>query len=51
MMLNDMEFSEESKRIQDAVHEVIADGKWVTRDLGGKAMTTDYTKAILEKLV
>lgn len=50
MMLNDMGFTDESKRVQNAVYKVIEEGQWVTRDIGGKAMTTDYTKAIIDKL-
>lgn len=50
MMLNDMGFVEEASKIQGAVYAVIEEGKWVTKDLGGKALNTDYTKAIIDRL-
>jgi isocitrate dehydrogenase (NAD+) len=31
--------------------QTIAEGKTITGDLGGKASTAEYTKAIIEKLV
>ncbi len=36
--------------IQNAVLGVIAEGKYRTGDLGGRATTTDFTKAIIDKL-
>lgn len=37
-------------RIQAAMLGVFADGKWITRDLGGKAKTNEFARAICEKL-
>jgi isocitrate dehydrogenase (NAD+) len=31
--------------------QTIAEGKTITGDLGGKASTTEYTDAIIQKLV
>lgn len=36
--------------IQQAVLGVIAEGKYRTRDLGGTATTSDFTKAVIDKL-
>ena len=40
----------EADKIQSAVLGVIKEGKWRTGDLGGTATTTDFTKAVCEKL-
>lgn len=37
-------------RIQNATLAVIAEGKYRTKDLGGNATTSDFTKAIIDKL-
>lgn len=37
-------------RIQAAMLGVFADGKWITRDLGGTAKTNEFARAICEKL-
>ena len=37
-------------RIHAAMLGVFADGKWITRDLGGTAKTNEYARAICEKL-
>jgi isocitrate/isopropylmalate dehydrogenase len=37
-------------RIEKAVLDVIAEGKHLTRDLGGTATTTEMTDAIVAKL-
>lgn len=36
--------------VQDAVLGVIADGKYRTGDLGGKAKTSEFTRAIIDKM-
>lgn len=35
---------------QEAVLGVIADGKYRTGDLGGKAKTSEFTRAIIDKM-
>jgi isocitrate/isopropylmalate dehydrogenase len=37
-------------RIEKACLDTIAEGKYLTRDLGGKSGTTDFTKAIIGAL-
>lgn len=37
-------------RIEKACLGTIAEGKYLTRDLGGKSGTTDFTKAIIGRL-
>ena len=50
MMLRHLGRNTHADRIQKAVLAVIAEGKYRTGDLGGKASTTDFTKAVCEKL-
>lgn len=49
-MLKHINLNDHSKRIRRAVQKVIKDGKVKTRDLGGYASTTDFTKAVIENL-
>lgn len=49
-MLKHVNLCDHSKRIQRAVQKVIIDGKVKTRDLGGYASTTDFTRAIINNL-
>lgn len=50
MMLRHLGLHDHADSIQNAALTVIADGKYRTRDLGGKAGTQDYTKAIIDNL-
>ena len=50
MMLKSMGMHDFGKNIESAVFKVMAEGKWLTGDLGGKAKTTEFTKAIIENL-
>ena len=50
MMLEHMNFIKEGLQIRNAVTNVIGEGKWITRDLGGKATTKEYTDAIINAL-
>ncbi|KAF8339004.1 isocitrate dehydrogenase [Cantharellus anzutake] len=50
MMLRHMSLDGYAKKIEDATLSTIAEGKYITGDLGGKASTKDYTKAIVRKL-
>jgi isocitrate dehydrogenase (NAD+) len=50
MMLDYLELVEPATRLRQAVRAAIADGKALTRDLGGSATTTEYTSAVLAAL-
>ena len=50
MMLRHMGLGSHADKIQKATLDVIAEGKYRTGDLGGKASTSDFTKAICDKL-
>jgi isocitrate/isopropylmalate dehydrogenase len=39
-----------AERIERAMLDVFAEGKWLTRDLGGTAKTNEFARAIVEKL-
>ncbi|KAK4056210.1 NAD-dependent isocitrate dehydrogenase [Microbotryomycetes sp. JL221] len=50
MMLRHMGLMDHAARIEKAALSTIAEGKHITRDLGGKASTSEYTSEILKKL-
>lgn len=50
MMLRHMNLVSEANNIEQAIFATLAEGKTITRDLGGQASTREYTKAIIEKL-
>jgi len=50
MMLRHVGHTATADKLQAAVLGVIAEGKYRTRDLGGNATTSDFTKAIIDKL-
>ncbi|MDZ7878655.1 MAG: tartrate dehydrogenase [Saprospiraceae bacterium] len=50
MMLDHLGEKEGGALILKAIEDVIAEGKVLTRDLGGKAKTHDVTQAIIKKL-
>lgn len=50
MMLRHMGLSDKADAIEKAALETIAEGKHITGDLGGKASTQEFTKAILSRL-
>ncbi len=50
MMLNHISEKEASNRIYKAVHKVIKEGKYTTKDLGGNSTTKEMTKAIIDNL-
>lgn len=50
-MLKHVNLPDYSKRLQDSVERVIAQGKVKTRDLGGYASTTDFTRAVINTMV
>lgn len=45
-----MSLFELADKIEKATLATIAEGKAITRDLGGKAGTKDYTEAIISRL-
>ncbi|KAK3172917.1 NAD-dependent isocitrate dehydrogenase [Lepraria neglecta] len=49
MMLQHMELYEHADKIQKAIFDTLAEGKYLTGDLGGKAKTHEYAKAIMDK--
>jgi isocitrate/isopropylmalate dehydrogenase len=50
MMLDHIGEREASARIRAAVGRILSAGKVRTRDLGGKASTTEFTEAICREL-
>ncbi|ORY80732.1 hypothetical protein BCR35DRAFT_304297 [Leucosporidium creatinivorum] len=50
MMLRHMGLMEHAAKIESAALTTIAEGKFITRDLGGKASTSEYTEEILKRL-
>ncbi|KAI5062145.1 hypothetical protein GOP47_0022684 [Adiantum capillus-veneris] len=50
MMLRHLGMGEKADRIHKAIMKTIEEGKFLTGDLGGKASTSDYTKAVCENL-
>lgn len=49
-MLSHMGLQKEAEKINKAILKTIKEGKYLTRDLGGKTGTTEFTKAIIENL-
>jgi isocitrate dehydrogenase (NAD+) len=47
LMLNHIGEREASRRLQQAIEEVYADGKHLTGDTGGAASTSDFTEAVI----
>ena len=50
LMLRHLGEQDAANRIEKAMLEVYAEGKYITRDLGGTAKTDDFARAICEKL-
>ncbi|BBN00127.1 isocitrate dehydrogenase (NAD+) [Marchantia polymorpha subsp. ruderalis] len=50
MMLQHLNMNDKADLIHKAILQTIAEGKYLTGDLGGKAGTTDYTKAVIDNL-
>lgn len=50
LMLKHLDERERAMRIQTALEKVLAEGKVLTRDLGGQATTLDFTEAIIHAL-
>ena len=50
LMLRHLGERDAAERVEKAMHEVFAEGKSLTRDLGGTAKTNEFARAIVEKL-
>ncbi|KAI9695077.1 MAG: NAD-dependent isocitrate dehydrogenase [Bogoriella megaspora] len=50
MMLRHMSLFDHADRIEKAIFSVLAEGKTITGDLGGKAKTAEYAEAVMKKL-
>ncbi|MCJ1313911.1 NAD-dependent isocitrate dehydrogenase [Agyrium rufum] len=50
MMLQHMGLTSHADRIQKAIFDTLAEGKFLTGDLGGKAKTHEYANAIISRL-
>jgi isocitrate dehydrogenase (NAD+) len=50
MMLKHIGMNEYANRLQNAILNVVKEGKVLTGDLGGKASTTEYTNEIIRKI-
>lgn len=50
MMLRHLRLTEHANRIEKACMGTIAEGKYLTRDLGGRSGTNDFTNAIIGRL-
>jgi isocitrate dehydrogenase (NAD+) len=50
MMLDYLGEGDKAKIVEESVKEVLADGKYLTKDLGGDATTKEYTNALVDKI-
>jgi len=50
MMLRHMSLNTHADKIEKAIFDTLAEGKSMTGDLGGKASTSEYTNAIIQRL-
>jgi isocitrate dehydrogenase (NAD+) len=50
LMLSHLGERDAACRLQKAIHEVYAEARYLTGDVGGKASTTEFTDAIISKL-
>jgi isocitrate dehydrogenase (NAD+) len=50
MMLDHLEELDAAKRVRRAVHEVLREGRTLTRDLGGSHGTTEIAEAIAARV-
>ncbi|GAA99014.1 uncharacterized protein L969DRAFT_606510 [Mixia osmundae IAM 14324] len=50
MMLRHMGLFDHATKIEKAVMDTIAEGKHITRDLGGKASTSEYAQTVISRL-
>jgi isocitrate dehydrogenase (NAD+) len=50
LMLRYLGEREAADRIQSALEKILAEGKFLTRDLGGQSTTTEFTEAVIHSL-
>ena len=50
MMLNYIDEKDSAKKIENALFEVMKEGKYLTKDLGGSATTKEFSEEIIKKL-
>jgi isocitrate dehydrogenase (NAD+) len=50
MMLRHMKLEQHASSIENAVLKTIAEGKFLTGDLGGKSTNTAFTDAVIKNL-
>lgn len=50
MMLDHLEMNEKCRELNQAIDQVLGEGKAVTGDLGGSASTAEYTEALIEAI-
>lgn len=50
MMLRHMGLTDHAARIEKAIFDTLAQGKSITKDLGGNASTSEYAAAIIDRL-
>ena len=50
MMLDHLGETDAARRIEKALHEVYREGKFLTRDVGGRATTAEFSKAIVRSM-
>ena len=49
-MLNYIGEGDASKKIQNAIYKTLKEGKFLTKDLGGCAKTTEFTDEVIKNL-
>jgi isocitrate dehydrogenase (NAD+) len=50
MMLDYLDEEKAARRIENALHKLYHEGKWLTRDVGGTASTLQFTDALIAAL-
>jgi isocitrate dehydrogenase (NAD+) len=50
LMLRHLAQPAAAERVENALRDVIAEGKWLTYDLGGSTGTREFADAIIERL-
>ena len=49
-MLEELGYREEARQIESALADIFAEGRTLTADLGGKATTSEFTQAVIQRL-
>jgi isocitrate dehydrogenase (NAD+) len=50
LLLNHIGEKAAAERLNNAIHDVYADGRSLTRDVGGSASTSQFTDAVIRRL-